>query len=651
MPSTETLVHTQALENVDFDFIRGPQATALLKRRVTELGEAEGPLGVDTETTGLDPLANRVRLIQVATCDYALVVDLEGWRAEGARHVPWDKPGLQELKALLQGPRKKVLQNAAFDLNFLAGEGVELGGAIFDTMIAAKVVNNGSGAKNDLGSIVSRELKVPMDKELQKADWSGEISDEMVHYAARDAVCLPRLVPYLRDKLQRDKVAGSVTLWSVFELEMRALRPIARMQWNGFGFDAVSAAALRVSLQDHAETLKTRFLEALDEALKREHPDEPEVWLPREPDDETRFNTREKDSGSIRLGTKRYKGFNPRSPQQMAEKFELAGVLMPPNAKGLPSLDQNLLAFLKKEYELVGMYLGWKTAVTRVSHIDKLLDSVGPDGRIHAGYRQMGAETGRLSCSSPNLQQVPKEAEFRGLFRAREGYQLVVADFSQVELRVAAELSGEERMRTAYRDGRDLHIETAALVTGKSADSITKKERTSAKICNFGLLYGAGPATLLKQAVAQYGVDMELEEAKELVVGFREAYPRLYEWQMEEGNKTTKAVLTRYGRRRLLAGFNDKYTTRINTQVQGTAGDIAKIAIVMIWDRILKAKSGEAFLIAMVHDEIVLEVEEGLVDRWAKLLAEAMEAAGGIICTEVPIVAEASFGATWADAK
>lgn len=650
MPSTETLAHTQALENVDFDFVRGPQATALLKRRVTELGEAEEPLGVDTETTGLDPLANRVRLIQVATCDYALVVDMEGWRVGGERQLPWDAPGLRELKALLQGPRKKVLQNAAFDLNFLAGEGVELGGAIFDTMIAAKVVNNGNGAKNDLGSIVSRELKVPMDKELQKADWSGEISDEMVRYAARDAVCLPRLVPYLRDKLEV-KVAGSVTLWPVFELEMRALRPIARMQWNGFGFDAVAAAALRVSLQDHAETLKTRFLEALDAALKREHPDEPEVWLPREPDDETRFNTREKDSGSIRLGTKRYKGFNPRSPQQMAQKFELAGVLMPPNGKGMPSLDQNLLAFLKKEYELVGMYLEWKTAVTRVSHIEKLLDSVGPDGRIHAGYKQMGAETGRLSCSSPNLQQVPKEAEFRGLFRAREGYQLVVADFSQVELRVAAELSGEERMRTAYRDGRDLHIETAALVTGKSADSITKKERTSAKICNFGLLYGAGPATLMKQAVAQYGVDMEFEEAEELVAGFREAYPRLYEWQMEEGNKTTKGVFTRYGRRRLLAGFNDKYTTRINTQVQGTAGDIAKIAIVMIWGRIVKARPGEAFLIAMVHDEIVLEVEDSRVSRWSKLLAGAMEAAGGIICKDVPIVAEASFGATWADAK
>lgn len=651
MPSNETLEHKQALENVDFDFIRGPQAAALLKRRVTELREAACPLGVDTETTGLDPLANRVRLIQVATCDYALVVDVEGWRTEGERQLPWDAPGLRELKALLEGPQKKVLQNAAFDLNFLAGEGIELGGSVFDTMIAAKVVNNGTGAKNDLGSLVNRVLKVPLPKELQKADWAGDITDEMVLYAARDAVCLPRMVPALVAALRDAEVSPSVTLWDIFKLEMQALRPIARMQWNGFGFDAVSAAALQVSLQDNAETLKTRFLEALDAAIKAEHPNEPGVWLPREPDDETRFNTREKDSGSIRAGTKRYKGFNPRSPKQMAERFEQAGILLPPDEKGAPSLDQNLLAFLKGEYPLVALYMEWKAAVTRVSHIEKLLESIGPDGRIHANYRQMGTETGRMSCSGPNLQQVPRESEFRRLFRARDGYQLVVADFSQVELRVAAELSGEERMRAAYRAGRDLHTETAALVTGKSADMITKKERTSAKLCNFGLLYGAGAATLRKQAVAQYGVDMVIEEAQELVTGFREAYPRLYEWQTVEGNKTTKAVFTRYGRRRILTGFNDKYTTRINTQVQGTAGDIAKIAIALIWDKIVSAKKGEALLIAMVHDEIVLEVEETAVDKWAKALAVAMEEAGAVVCQDVPIVAEASFGATWADAK
>ena len=112
------------------------------------------------------------------------------------------------------------------------------------------------------------------------------------------------------------------------------------------------------------------------------------VWLPRDADNS--FNTREKDSGYIRLGTKLYKGFNPRSPQQMALRFEQSGILLPPDKNGKPSLDQNLLAFLKSEYALIAMYLEWKNAVTRVSHIEKLLKSIGLDGRIHASYRQMG---------------------------------------------------------------------------------------------------------------------------------------------------------------------------------------------------------------------------------------------------------------------
>jgi len=169
--------------------------------------------------------------------------------------------------------------------------------------------------------------------------------------------------------------------------------------------------------------------------------------------------------------------------------------------------------------------------------------------------------------------------------------------------------------------------------------------------CNFGLLYGAGPATLQKQAVAQYGIDMPLSEAKALVEGFRSAYPVLYEWQMREGNKTTAAVFTVLGRRRMLVGFNDKYTTRINTQVQGTAGDIAKLAIARIWQCILAAPLGEAKLIAMVHDEIALEVRQGTEEKWAALLKDAMEGAGAQVCQHVPIVAEVSIGATWAEAK
>jgi DNA polymerase I-like protein with 3'-5' exonuclease and polymerase domains len=649
MPSLKTQERAEALTRLDFDFVQGPHQVGLLQRRINEIAASDGIIGVDTETTGLDPLVHQVRLVQVGTKDFALIVDLDGWRAEGERTVPWGAPGLSELRALLEGNKRKVLQNAAFDLNFLRGENIVLGGALFDTMIAAKIINNGTGAKNDLGSLVDRVLKLQLPKELQKADWSGEISPEMVEYAARDVVCLPFLAEELAESLRTQKIRDGFTLWDLFALEMRVLRPIATMQWHGFGFDQPGAEELRVALTEEAEALKTLFLEHLDKEIRANHPDDPHVWLPRDPDGSV--NTREKDSGSKRLGTKLLKGFNPRSPKQMAERFEQAGILLPPDEKGAPSLDQNLLAFLRKDYELIDQYLTWKTAVTKVSNIEKLLESVGPDGRTHCNYRQMGTETGRLSAASPNLQQVNRGKDFRSKFVAASGYVLVVADFSQIELRVAAELSGEEKMREAYRAGRDLHTETAALMTGVALGEVTKEARTSAKVANFGLLYGAGPATLQKQAVAQYGLDMELDEARQIVEGFRAAYPTLYAWQQSEGTKTTKAVNTAIGRRRMLVGFNDKYTTRINTQVQGTAGDIAKIAIDKLWRHVVQAPAGEAKLIAMVHDEIVLEVREERAEHWAGVLKESMELAGSEVCTHVPIVAEVSSGKTWADAK
>lgn len=649
MPSNFIQEAHRALAQPDFDFIKGPAQLGLLRTRLAELGEADEPLGVDTETTGLDPRVNQVRLVQIATQRYALLVDLDGWRQPGVRQVPWEEPGMWQLKALLESNRPKTLQNAAFDFNFLMGEGVRLGGELFDTMVGAKLINNGTGSKNDLGALVARNLKFEMPKELQKADWGAEISEEQKVYAARDALCLGWLRPMIELALQTAKVPAlrkEVTLYDVFRLEMGVLRPIALMQWHGFGFNAAGAAALHTALTAKAEGLKAAFLEVLDAEIQRRSP---ENALPRDPDGS--FNTRENDSGSIRLGTKVYKGFNPRSPQQMAARLEQAGIILPPDEKGKPSLDQNLLAFLKKDYPLISQYLEWKESVTLVSAVEKLLESIGPDGRIHAGYRQMGAETGRLSCAGPNLQQVPREKEFRSLFIAAEGYTLIVADFSQVELRMAAELSGEERMRAAYAAGRDLHTETAALIAGVKQEDVTKAQRQSAKVANFGLLYGAGPATLRRQAVSQYGIDMELEEAKVLVEGFRDAYPQLYKWQQQEGQRTSVAINTATGRRRMLVGFNDKYTTRINTQVQGSAGDIAKLAIWLLWRHLLQAPQDEARLIAMVHDEIVLEVREEHAQKWAELLKSSMEGAGAQICRHVPIVAEVSSGATWADAK
>lgn len=611
--------------------------------------EGGGPLGVDTETTGLNPHRDRVRLIQVATPSYALVVDLDGFRRGGSRAVPWEEPGLRELRMLLQSNVPKVLQKAAFDINFLMAEGVQLQGPFFDTMIAAKIINNGNPVKNDLGSIVKRNLGFELSKDDQKSDWSGQLEGHQYLYAAKDAAVLVAVAKVLRRTLEETVVEGERSLLRVFNLEMQCLLPIALMQWHGFQFDSEAASELQVALEAEAQRRLLGLLDELDGMLRARYKDDPSKWLPRELNGS--YNTRSKESGSIRLGTKVYPGFNPRAPKQMAAKLTDVGIVLPPNEKAVPSLDQNLLAFIKEKYPIIATYLSWKEQDTLISHVVKLRASVEADGRIHGHYNQMGTKTGRLSASEPNLQQIPREKEFRSLFVAEPGYVLVAADFSQIELRVAAELSEDTRMVAAYQSDSDLHTETACVIAQKTAEEITKEERTSAKICNFGLLYGAGAATLKKQAAAQYNVFYTMDEARALVQGFRDAYPELKQWQDAEGNKTTRAVLTKIGRRRILVGFDDKYTTRINTQVQGTAGDIAKLSIAALWQELQRAPEGEARLIAMVHDEIVMEVKQEAAERWAKTLSGVMERAGAAVCERVPIKADAAIGATWAEAK
>lgn len=656
MPSDQRLQAQNSLENPDYDFIDSKRKVKLLNTRVEELSEYKGVLGVDTETTGLDPRQDRVRLIQIATKDFCLIVDLNVFRTGTSRQIDWAQPALVGLRDLIQSSQLKVLQNAAFDLNFLQGEGLVLGGALFDTMIASRILNNGSGAPNDLGSLLKRGLGIEIDKAHQKSDWSGELSQDMLRYAARDAICLILLQQSLAERLRSAKTPAENFLWDIFLLEMKVLRPIALMQWHGFGINQRHADVLCDQLKAVSSARLEAMVEALDEALRHEHPEDEEKWLPRDADGS--FNLRAKDSGKIRDGTKKFKGFNPGSPVQMSQRLSDAGILLRPNEKGKPTMDQNLMAFVvldaKRSGEdttLIQSYLDWKASQTQVQHIQKLIDSVGPDGRIHAGYRQLGAETGRLSCASPNLQQVPRDAVFRSLFQPEPGWLLLVADFSQIELRVGAVLSGEPNMLSAYLAGADLHRQTAALMLNKPAEEVTKEERSSAKIANFGLLFGAGPATLLKQAVSQYGLDWTIDDSKEIVAGFKRAYPTLVKWQESTGNSESSAIFTRLGRRRMTVSDRaGKYTTRINTPVQGTAGDIAKLAILRLW-KYLQVYPGEAKLIAAVHDELVMEVKEAHVEAWKDRLSKSMELAGAELLPEVPIIADANFGTSWAESK
>lgn len=645
MPSNKTLNVQKLLENPDFDVIDKQSQTRFLESRCKELLEYEGALGVDTETTGLDPVRNQVRLIQIATPDYCLIVDLDGFRRKGVRQVDWEQRGLASLKAVLESTKLKVLQNAAFDLNMLKGEGVELNGHLFDTMLCAKVVNNGSGAKNGLGDLVKRYLKVEIDKSNQKEDWSQpELPQDMLQYAARDAIVLPRLHLLITARLQECKLAP------VAMGELKALRAVADMQWNGMGFDREAARELEKQLIIDWEKKRLAFVELLDEKMRARGSE----GLPRDPDGT--FNLRAKDEGRIKDGTKKYKGFNPDSSMQMINAFLAAGVVLSPNEKGKYTVDQNLLAFVARDMkemglstELLDSYLAWKETSTLRKHIKTLLEAADDRDRIHAGYRQLGTETGRLSCAGPNLQQVPRTATFRSLFKAAPGHKIVGADFSQIELRVAADLSAEPAMRNSYNNGEDLHRRTAALMLKKEPAEVTKDERQSAKIANFGLLFGAGPGTLLKQAISQYKVDWSIDDAKKIVNGFREAYPTLLKWQQQTGERQTNAIFTKSGRRRQLTERTNKFTTRINTEVQGTAGDIAKLALMRVW-KYLATYPGEARIVGIVHDELILEVKDAYVPQWEKRLVLAMENAGKELIKSVPIIAEVNSGNSWAEA-
>ena len=372
MPSAQTIQTKKDLSNPDFDFVYKESQIPFMVSRLKELAQYEGWLGVDTETSGLDPHRDRVELIQIASDDYCLIVDLNLFR-EGEscvtrvtqRAVSWERDGAKHLKALLESSKTKVLQNAQFDLNFLAAEGVVVKGSIFDTMLCARVLNNGSGWKNDLGSLVKRYLKVEIDKSNQKEDWTQRpLPDDMLQYAARDAICLPRMAPLIKQSLIESK------MWETAKFGLECLRPIASMRFNGLGFNRHEATLRQEQLESAKTARRDALVHLLDERMKARGSE----GLPR--DEDGSFNLRAKDEGKIRDGTKKYKGFNPDSPLQMANALMAAGVMLRPNEKGKYTVDQNLLALVRRDMkesdlntDLIDAYLEWKEQATLCKHI------------------------------------------------------------------------------------------------------------------------------------------------------------------------------------------------------------------------------------------------------------------------------------------
>lgn len=593
----------------------------------------------DTETTGLQPVRGGLRLLQLGARGYDIVV-IDCWEL--------DETGWQQVREFFAKPRFYLAHNAVFDLGWLQEHDVLVEGRLVCTMIASKLLSNGiPNLKHGLGVVVARYLERELSKELQASDWSAPtLSAEQLAYAAADVQALLDLDLVLAERL------AVANLTRAFALECKALPALAQMQRTGMPFNRQRLEELRESLERDITTYGVRFVEELDAALPEGEK------LPRDPDGS--YNLRARAEGAVRLGTKRLAGFNLNSPKQLVAKLAVVLGTTPVDKDGKPSASRQALRAYAADHAVIQTYLKWKRAEKRRQMVVSMLEHQQEDGCIRASYLQLGAESGRMSCVKPNLQQVPRDNAFRAAAEAPEGWSFVCADFGQMELRLAAAIAQDVMMIAAFQENLDLHTLTAKAIYGEGTtdEKELKQQRQVAKSANFGLLFGAGAKGLREYAGAM-GITMTLEEAQEIRDTFHATYKGIDEWQRDnakvadktKGDKWAEVRIPHSGMRRFLPGDMNRVTVRCNTPVQGSGAAILKCALGKLWPQLAEAGEALVRLSAVVHDEILLLVREGCEEEWMCRLQRAMEDAESLWLGKIPALAEAKAGKTWADAK
>jgi DNA polymerase I len=491
----------------------------------------------DCETTGLQPVYGGLRLLQLAALDRMPVV-IDCWDLEDHH---W-----QDLEEFFSIKRYWLAHNAVFDLGWLQEHELYPEGDVLCTMLASRILTNGlPNLKHGLQHVVKRYLKLEISKEEQRSDWSGDLTHNQLDYAAYDVELLTQLDGPINQRMAEGN------LHKAWFLECKALPTMAQLWRTGMPFQREELEQLHQDLAADNERLGEAFIDTLDEAL-------PEgKKLPRDPDGT--FNLRSKPEGSVREGTKKQAGFNLNSPKQLLDVFTTLIGVVPVDNTGKPSAGRAALREYVGDHRVVAEYLAWKRVEKRRQMVEALLKHLGSTGFIKASYMQLGADTGRMSCIGPNLQQIPRDSRFRACVKAPAGWKLVVADYAQMELRLAAAEAEDPLMIRAFQDGLDLHTVTAMQIYGVSEDEVTKEMRQISKSANFGLLYGSG-ARGLRNYAAGMGVQMDLAEAGEIRAKFHAVYTGISRWQRENAaqanrHRSDAAIRIRNsGLRRILPG-------------------------------------------------------------------------------------------------
>jgi len=557
------------------------------------LKESEA-MGVDVETTALSPRDGRIRLLQLATPDETFVVDL------------FETGDLSPLKEVLEDGPVKTLHNAKFDYSFLhALHGISLS-PIFDTMLAAQLLAGGDQSPSfSLEAVAERHMDQTLDKSEQRSDWSGRLSRDQIKYAARDAAVLLPLRERLVEELEEE------SLGTVSKIEFRAVAAISEMELAGIKLDVQRWKELEKTVRKRRDEAALR--------LDAQFP-EPEGMLPLE-------------------------GMGPRlnlnSPKQITDAFRSLGIEL---------ADTKVWTLLKVDHPAARALLDYRELQKKLgTYLETYPSFIHPKtGRIHANFLQCRVPTGRLACTSPNVQQIPHEDEFRSCFVAEEGNVLVIADYSQIELRILTEVSGDPEFVRAFRQGEDLHRMTAATMFGIEQEAVTKDQRSAAKRINFGLMYGRGAKSLS----AQLGTDDD--HARTLIDEYFANYPKVQRYLQSTASKAMKTRTLR-----TLAGRVRKFSDpsgldsiakggmrreAMNYPIQGSSADIAKLALVYVREELAGL---DARLINSIHDEFVVECAEDIANDVAGKVKDAMNKAGAVLLNKVPTEVEVGISREW----
>jgi DNA polymerase I-like protein with 3'-5' exonuclease and polymerase domains len=583
---------------------------------------------------GLDPFRAEVRLLQITAeivgKTVVLVIDL--------RRVLLGSPALAPL---WRG--KMVGHNLSFDAKMLVANGLPIAnGNLIDTILMAGLVLRGVGdgrlegsRRPSLAAAVKEALEIELPKTSQLSPWwRDRLTPEQIAYAALDAVFALKLQVALTPRVA--KLSDGPDRKALCDRLFETLGPVARMELAGITVDRQELTKQIAACDQEAATLKEKI---------------------------------------AKLGIA-----NPSSARQVAawlegELIRLDAANSTNLASNWPRTPRGCLSTKAKHLRRLIEDVAGAALLVRYSQLeqlrsnfgDKLLTSISPQtGRLHGSFQLAKAKSGRFSSSNPNMQNIPKSDSIRSVFVAAPGKQLVVADYSQLELRVMAHIANDDVMTDAYRNGLDLHAVTAAGMLGLKPDEFDpersghKEARQKAKAVNFGVIFGSGPSGLREFARDAYNLKMTVEEAGAVIDRFLTTYRGVARCQREQEVRTrqTRTVLTRGGRvYRFGWEANGDYSRNLalNLPIQGTAAEIAVEALIRIDAGLHAALPGKAQLVLQVHDEFVVEAEddEAVVSATKRIAEEAMIAAFEALLPGAPVrdLVTAYSGPTWAAAK